>query len=1189
MPAHLLKPLDLYTLPLSGVQLVEASAGTGKTWTIAGLYVRLLLETEASLDRLLVVTFTKAATAELRDRLRHRLFDVEAALIAGHSDDVFCQWALERFREDRPARESGSPAPLPGEDAGTNAAGISERQAAIQKLSLSLRLFDEAAIHTIHGFCQRVLGEAQLPALLAEPEIVPDERDWLPGLVQEAWIRHCSSALLADLLAAGALTPEVVQRDVEVLLLKPYLQLSAGSHAIDVEQLQWRRQALCKLWEHEQAAILKDVTEADALSRAKDQYKLLDDMLESLALWLHGESGVDRRLRKLTPEKFEEKKKQKGRLPQHPFWTQLQEWFAAADSLLMSFRRTLVEDVRAALVLHKQTQGLLSYQDLLGLLATAVEDERLAADIRSRYGAALIDEFQDTDPLQFRIFDQLFGTASASTAPLYLVGDPKQAIYSFRGADIFTYLRARQSAAGRYTLGTNRRSVPPLVAAVNGLFTRHANPFLLSDLRFPEVDAVAPTENLSPADPPFQCWLLPAEGDKPLGKEAARDYSVKATVAEILRLLQAARSGSVKIGDKPLRPGDIAVLVPKHKDGRAVTEALSAVGVPAVIRSQDSVYATAEAQEMLSVLEAVAEPGREGRVKAAFLSLLMGGTVESLQQAQESDARWSALIAQLLEARERWQSQGFMPMWEGWLAAFSVTERVLAGEAGERRLTNLRHLATLLQQQADVDPVPERQLAWLREQVHEAATTEETQLRLESDAERVQVLTIHVSKGLEYPVVFCPFLWDGSLLHKSDADRAEYRAGADSLLDIGSERFEHAQTRMATERLAEKLRVLYVALTRAKFRCYGIWGRVKDSETSPFSWLLLGGNTEGDPDADILARDLKGFEQQDHAEALAKMAAQLPQGFAWKEVDPDAGLPPVMSVVAAEGRPVLPDFSRSLRRRWRVSSFTGLSEAAHEQESPDHDAQAPALLLPLQDDIPPEGIHAFPRGARAGVFWHALLEDFVGGEAVVTDVLQQIADRLQEHALPPDWIPVVQATLQTLLATALDAEGARLGHLESARAEMEFLYPVQQLSPADFLCLPDVPPLYHEALKAIAFPVLQGYLKGFIDLIYRQDGRYYVLDYKTNWLGPDDSAYTAERMQQAMASSHYYLQYWLYVLALHRHLKTVKTDYDYDRDIGGVRYLFLRGIAAGTRGVYAAKPSRQLVEALDELMQGAAT
>ncbi|HEX4940590.1 MAG TPA: 3'-5' exonuclease, partial [Candidatus Kapabacteria bacterium] len=527
-------------------------------------------------------------------------------------------------------------------------------------------------------------------------------------------------------------------------------------------------------------------------------------------------------------------------------------------------------------------------------------------------------------------------------------------------------------------------------------------------------------------------------------------------------------------------------------------------------------------------------------------------------------------------------------------AAFNVVERVLSGAHGERRLTNLRHLATLLQQQADTDPVPERQLAWLREQVREAETTEDTQLRLESDAERVQVLTIHVSKGLEYPVVFCPFLWDGSLMRRDDVHRAEYRAGGHSLLDIGSDKFDHATTRMATERMAERLRVLYVALTRAKYRCYGVWGWTKDSETAPFSWLLLGGNTEGDPDADVLSRDLERFDHDDYAAALDRVAAKVPDGFAWQSLSDDIAMTTMPVQTAPDGEPVVPAFTRTLWRRWRVSSFTGLSESAHDVsrkgESPDHDTDVQALVTPdvVLQEAPqePQGIHAFPRGANAGVFWHAVLEDCVGSPSVVRSAV--ITERLQQHALPLDLQPLVDSTLAQLLETPLDEEGARLGHLEAARAEMEFLYPVQQLSPAQFLSLPDVLPRYRDALTALDFPTLQGYLKGFIDLVYRHQGRYYVLDYKTNWLGPDEGAYTQARMEEAMAHSHYYLQYWLYVLALHRHLKAVKPDYDYERDIGGVRYLFLRGISATTRGIYARKPSRALIEALDALMSGRA-
>ncbi|MCC2637554.1 MAG: exodeoxyribonuclease subunit beta [Moraxellaceae bacterium] len=1158
---HLLQPLDLYALPLSGVQLVEASAGTGKTWTIAGLYVRLLLETEQAINHILVVTFTKAATAELRDRLRRRLVEVEAALLHDESSDPFCQWALGKFT------------------------GAS-REAALAKLGDSIRRFDEAAIFTIHGFCQRVLNEAQLPALLGEPDIVPDEREWLPGLLQEAWIRHCHDPLLAELLSLGSLTPEVIQRDIETLLLKPYLHLGTKQKKSDLAAVRQAKEALRSSWQAGRDEIIRDVTEADALSKDKAKYKGLEDMLSALEDWIVAGGAMDKTIRQLTPLKFEEKRKQKGRLPVHPFWAKLQDWFEAADLLVAQFRVAVIDDVRTGLVAHKQAQGLLSYQDLLGLLAQAVDDDAIAASIRQNYGVALIDEFQDTDPLQFHIFDKLY---REGRLPLYLVGDPKQAIYSFRGADIFTYLRARQNADGRYTLGTNRRSVPALVQAVTGLFSCHSNPFLLSDLPYARVEAVEPESGLSLASPPFQCFLLPGTEGKALTKEAAHRFSVATTVTEIVRLLSAAGEGELKVGDQPLRPGDIAVLVPRHRDGRAIVDALSEAGVPSVIRSQDSVFATGEAHDVLSLLEAVAEPGREGLVKRAFLGTLMGGSVESLHAGQEDDVRWSRLVEQLLESRALWGTHGFMPMWEKTLESFGVYERVLAGAHGERRLTNLRHIATLLQQQADIDAVPERQLAWLQEQVREAETTEDTQLRLESDAERVQVLTIHVSKGLEYPVVFCPFLWDGALMRKDDVHRAEYRSGGESVLDIGSDKFAHATTRMATERLAERLRVLYVALTRAKYRCYGVWGWVKESETAPFSWLLLGGNTEGEPDADVLARDLDRCKYDDYAGALERLAARVPAGFAWQALTDDdaaAGMP-VRQVAA--GEPVVPAFTRSLLRRWRVSSFTGLSERAHDVsrkgESPDHDAETSVPVVP-EVVVEPQGIHAFPRGAQAGVFWHAVLEDCVGHPEV--DQAAVIAERLQQHALPLDLLPQVAASLRQLLDAVLDEEGARLGALEAARAEMEFMYPVHKLSPAQFLALPEVPPRYREALTALDFPSLQGYLKGFIDLIYRHQGRYYILDYKTNWLGPDDSAYSHGRMEEAMAGSHYYLQYWLYVLALHRHLTVVKADYDYERDIGGVRYLFLRGIASATRGVYARKPSRALVEALDALMRGEA-
>ena len=1177
--------LDIYTLPLQDIQLVEASAGTGKTWTIAGIYLRLLLESERTVDEILVVTFTKAATAELRERLRARITDVESALLEGGSDDPFCQWAVDTF---------------------TGAA----RDAALQKLESARRTFDEAAIHTIHAFCQRVLGEAQVPALLSEPEVITDEREILPGLLQEAWIRHCSNALLADLIEASVITPDVILQDVQALLRKPYLNLQSAAAVIDEQALLAELQQLKPAWQQNRADIEEDLRTTDKLSKAKNSpFRDVDALLHTLAGWLGGQGSFAADLKVLTPDGFDQYVlKSKGKkLPQHAFWQQLGDWLQKADGHVEHFRRTVLEDVLGGLRAFKERQGLISYQDMLVLLYEAVADESLLREIRKRYSAALIDEFQDTDPLQFHVFDRLY---KGTGLPLYLVGDPKQAIYSFRGADIFTYLRARGSASERHSLTTNRRSVPPLVAAVNAVFTLHSNPFLFSDLPYQKVMALEQKEKLVTPDKKaaLHCWLLPENDGKYLGKEVAAAHSVEATANEIATLLNAAAQGKALIGDKPLAPRDIAVLVPKHAYGHLIVDALAERGIAAVQRSEQSVFASSEATDMLMLLDAVAQPGRDGLVKAALLSSLLGLVIEALDAEQASDALWSARIDSLLLLRERWQQKGFMAMWENLLAEFGVLQRVLTASEGERRLTNLRHLAILMQQQADQEPVPERQLLWLREQITAALNNEKTddaQLRLESDAGRVQVLTIHVSKGLEYPVVFCPFLWDGSLLQKQEVMRAEYRRGAESVLALsaagvagggGSENFEHAYKRMGTERLAEKLRVLYVALTRAKYRCYGLWGWVNDSETAPLSWLLSGGDIDADIEADNIAFALKNTDYAACQAALERLQAEVskttPDGFSWEPLlEQDA----VASAVKNEkpSQTVVPVFNRSLQRRWRVSSFTGLSESAHELESPDHDVQANARAVTevLASTVEPEGIHAFPRGAQAGVFWHELLEEILMGR--VRDRRVFVTDTLKKFTIDAVWLPVVEKVLaqwlETPLQSPLDASGMVLSTLESSIAEMEFVYPVQGLRAEAFLALPDVPPAYRAALTQLDFATLNGYLKGFMDLVCRHDGRYYVVDYKTNWLGSDAAAYTLERLERAVAESHYYLQYWLYVLALHRHLRAALGEhYDYERDMGGARYLFLRGIDADTQGVYARKPSFALIDALDKMMEGRA-
>lgn len=1158
--------LDIYKTPLEGIQLVEASAGTGKTWTIAGLYVRLILETNASINNLLVVTFTKAATAELRDRLRKRLVDVLNAFESGGSEDEFCQKMLEAHHDADAARK---------------------------KLIDCIRRFDEAAIYTIHGFCQRVLSDIQLPSFLVEPEIVPDEREWLPGLLQREWIRHCDSDFAAEIMQGGNITVDVIEKDINIKLVKPFLNIKKNA-AISLDELKKEKESILKIWESERFSIIQDIENADGLSRAADTYKDTDFLLDKLEQWLYGKYFSTKNIRRLTPTAFQVKVKKSGKLPSHKIWGKLEAWFTEADNYANDMRYSIIYKVEEALQSRKRAQGLISYQDLLALLAGAVKDEAISRKIRETYHVALIDEFQDTDPLQFEIFNTLYVNGGQ---PLFLVGDPKQAIYNFRGADIYTYLKARESTDRRYTLATNRRSIEPLVKAVNQIFKRPSNPFLTDRLGFVEVEADQSENLFSSKEAPFHCWLLTSDTsgkkEKCLTKAEATARSVSVAAKEISQLLNAPAAEKLMIGDKPLKPRDIAVLVPSHKDGKAVVDALSARGISSVIRSQDSVFSSDEAKEMLSLLEAVANPSKEALVKAALLAPLLNRSLEVLMDSQESDSLWSECIDLFSSLREAWVKYGFMTMWENLVAKFEIYHHALVTHEGERRLTNLRHLSTLMQTQSDKDRIIERQLMWFRDQVREGESRDDTQLRLESDAERVQVLTIHVSKGLEYPIVFCPFLWNGKVERKEDAVRAEYQEGSGTCLDIGTSKFSNSLNRMRTERIAEGLRVLYVALTRAKYRCYGVWGFVKESDTAPFSWLLFAGSdkkvTEGDPDAETIKESLSQKVFDDYRDALKKLVEGSPSSFSYSILEEVSAKEDFVKseIVETDSAIHIPNFSRSLSQLWQVGSFTGLTKNAHERpktiEVPDYDDHINEQSI-VEKNEKLEGFHALPRGAKAGVFWHALFEE------VLKDPTKSRQDIIKEQMAKYDqeesWKDQIEAFFSQWLSVSFDKNGACLSQLTSFKAEMEFLYPVKDLTKEDFLSLPDVPDQYRQAINGLSFKTLSGFLKGFIDLVYFYQGQYYVLDYKTNFLGQDNTAYTEESLRIAMADSHYYLQYWLYVLAVHRYLKSIKPDYDYDSDIGGVRYLFLRGLGADTKGVYCNKPSRALIEALDNIMNG---
>ena len=1214
--------LNLHDSPFAGRSLIEASAGTGKTWTLTALYARLLLERELSVGQILVVTYTTAATAELRERIRARLAELLALYEGGQSSDDFLNELHRRH---------------PGE-------------AARRRLLLAVHGFDEAAIFTIHGFCQRALQDSAFEAGGDfDAELTQDDREVLDALLGDAW-RHVlagADPAWARYLAKQKVTPATLRQALRSHLGKPYLRVEprerVGEAELQAASTAW--QAAAELWRGEGYVWVEVLREHGGLNQNTHKAAKLPLWSAELDAYFADPAAlfeVPEGLAKLGAAALHKATKKNFEAPHSALAEALDVLGAALESALPAGRQKLIalqvellDRLNVELPQRKAAQRLLAFDDLLNNLDQALHSaagEDLATRLREQYPLALIDEFQDTDPIQYAIFDRIYpkaaGVASglparrassegrdstASTArseretdnagesrssprgDLCFVGDPKQAIYAFRGADLATYLQARDDAERQYDLPFNYRSTPELIKALNQLFAR-PQPFAEEGLSYPPVSAgkkpratlVLPEQD--GGAPLGLVWL----GDEGLNKARAGELAALDTARRIASLLAASAQGQAYFEDdggrKPLKGGDIAVLVSNHREAASVAAELAARGVPSVRRGRDSVWHSEEAAELAAVLAAYVEPGREGVLRYALATRLLGRDAAQIARCQEVEQEWDRERASADQYHQLWQQQGFMRVFRAWLEQERVAERLLAGLDGERRLTNLLHLGELLQAESLQRPGLEPLLAWFAAQRGSEGAGEDALLRLESDAERVQIVTIHTSKGLEYPLVFCPFLWDGRLLGQhTDSARCHDEDGQ-PLLDLGSARLDERLQAARRESFAEKLRLTYVALTRARDRLWLHWGPAalpkpkKDGSladeglhSSALAWLLHGRELPGDDALGELATYLAGQEGPALAAELDELA------------DSSAGLIARLAPLTEEaqaagtGRAEPPQaqqlFERSLASAWRIGSFSGLAAGMH-MEAPDRDA-----LALVDASEPGAGFFAFPRGARAGTCLHAILEDWMRGKGSLE---QLVPAALQNHGIDAElWGDIAVAQLQAVLDTDLDGQGLRLSALQANRRlpELGFTFPVERLDVERLRALLadpafGLPEPMRQAAERLQFDELKGYLKGFIDLTFEHAGRWYILDYKSNWLGPTAAHYGAERLEQAIAAEHYYLQYLIYLVALRRFLRTRLADFS-DAQLGGAWYLFLRGMPQA--GVYFARPSDALLDALDRL------
>ncbi|MCW2818939.1 MAG: recB, partial [Marmoricola sp.] len=908
-----------------------------------------------------------------------------------------------------------------------------------------------------------------------------------------------------------------------------------------------------------------------------------------------------------------------------------------ARDVRAGFART----VRAEVDRRKRLRGVLSYDDLLSRLAAALESEDSPARerMRQRWRIVLVDEFQDTDPVQWAVLDRAF----SGHATMVLIGDPKQAIYAFRGGDVVTYLEAADGAASRRTLAVNWRSDGPLVDALGRLLGGAA----LGDDRI----GVRPVEAWhtgtrlrgAPEPAPLRVRALRGEdfsltrsGTIPVG--AAREHVAQDLADDVARLLasgatfeDAGGAGGAG-GARPVGAGDVAVLIYSLNHAPLFQAALAERGIASVVSGGSSVLLTEAGTAWLTLLEALEQPHRPGRVRAVALTPFVGRTAEEL------DAGGEDLTDRTAERVRRWldlaRARGIAAVHEA-VVTDGLAARVLARPDGERLLTDLTHLGQVLHEVSHRERLGlPGLLEWLRGERRAAVETKERTRRLDTDAHAVQLVTIHASKGLQYPVVHLPLVFNKwvpqetiPLFHDESRQRT---------LDVGGPGSRHAAQAKA-EAAGEELRLTYVALTRAQSQVVVWWGPTADAGNAGLTRLLMG-REPGEarvPDAvptpseaDALAR-LSEWEQDGalHLEASVLRRA---------EPVPPRGSPPALAVRR---------FDREVDTEWRRTSYSGLIRAEEQRSStaavdsePEVEGTVDESAAPEDGDAPataappapervgdlPSPMDGLPAGATFGSLVHGVLEH---ADPQAPDLLAELTARVGEQRR---WWSV-DAPTDAIAEALLPMQHTSLGPLAGGRTlaeiglgdrlrELDFEFPLAggerplgdvplravAASLRTHLAPEDPMRAYADRLESpsLGDQALRGYLSGSIDVVLRVDGRFLVVDYKTNRLGDRLAGvgeplsaldYTPALMTEAMLHSHYPLQALLYSVVLHRYLRwRLGAAYSPSEHLGGILYLYLRGMCGpGTPevdgqpcGVFAWSPPAALVEELSDLLAG---
>lgn len=1183
---------SVFQLTLHPRVLIEANAGTGKTYTIQGLALRLLVEHRLSLPQILIVTFTKMATQELRSRLLGQL-QTALELITNDwetQDTILGEW--RQWHRQHP-----------------------ESEALLRK---AIRQFDDASVFTIHGFCQKVLSDYPMLTGVQPGMVVDPGNDPYSDLVIELW-RDVTARFSAD----------VHRRELLEVLL---------GHFEDPSTLLKRMKPL--------------------LSKAEYAYPAPFFNPSQLQELFEGEDNAD--------------------------WVDLQE----QNTLSPAFLQYSASKVLDLHLRRRLERGQLGYDDLLTMVGDAlkkpVSGSQLINRLRRDYRFALVDEFQDTDPIQYEIFNALFPVQeqgdgrqgdpsrlpSQTTRSLFLIGDPKQAIYQFRGADVYTYLKAKRSVpeSARYSLASNFRSREELIRAANRLFID--NPFGMADMTYVESRAGKrehPSEwKFAPKVPlSFHCFTGP--GLAPITKTLAQRAQMKELVRQVSELLTVGRSPD---SPRPLKGSDIAILVNRNQSAIEVQNALLDAGVSSVSLSRESIYGSMEALKLLYWMEAVLRPGSKHHLGKAVLSGFLGwdlnrlhalltgegehssvlASQESIDPAQKQAAAATrpgdSLADHFALARERWNKEGFAAMMFEVLYVWHGMARLAENQRGERMISNVLQLVEECHAvERERAFSPSELLKWLRDRIRQADDrNEEEENRLETDEDLVRIMTVHKSKGLEFPIVFLPDLWSASAISDT-GQTVEYHEeqGDGYRLRLGLHEKDHVERRATLDQSHEEARLedvrkAYVGITRASVECRIFWAPIgRSGSPSGLNRIL---ETIADPQVGpkegtkpSIDAQLRAFDvlKEDASEWLAIHWVECDENGETKPSAPQAPTSTIEAKTSTSAALVMRPYEgpSTTPAQKGIFSFSALFNSSTDVQhtDPESSKMKQDILEGLEEHfggvneeqreetaLETDYLHLFPPGNSTGSLLHEFLEDdrfaFAVPLAEREDPIwrdQQtawIGQLLSQKGYKPVLAPFVLEMMDRVRGCSIPDLDLSMVMTKDQIREMEFHLPVGRVESTRILSIireasdavprpPVLQPMSQNTHptgsphpRSDSAPYIRNYLKGFIDLIVRQGDKYFILDYKSNALNTHPDPYSQQALADSVYEHFYDVQYHFYLVALVRHLSSTLPNFNYETHIGGVAYLFLRGLQTGTsNGVWYARPSKQTIDTLEQEFQ----